>query len=154
MNEMSGTVRVLAVSPNESDLLILSRIIDHSAWSFESASSLADAKQLLARFQTHVVVCDRKLRDGDWKDMLEIVSALPNPPQLIVVSKDADERLWAEVLNRGAWDVLLKPFHPKEVYQSIHLAWRHWLDGCRVRERIAAPKSGKAASSGTHVATA
>ena len=141
MNELSSSVRVLAVSPNESDLLILSRIIAHSAWRFESASSVAEAKRSLTTHQAHVVVCDRKLSDGDWKDMLDVITAHPNPPQLIVVSKDADERLWAEVLNCGAWDVLLKPFHPKEVYQGIHLAWRHWQGGCRTRGRVAGSKT-------------
>jgi DNA-binding response OmpR family regulator len=140
MNEQSSNVRVLAVSPHESDLLILSRILDHSAWTFLSASTLSEAQQALVTHHTHVVICDRKLPDGDWKDILETVNALPNGPQLIVTSKDADDRLWAEVLNRGAWDVLVKPFHPKEVYQSIHLAWRHWQDGCRTRDRVGTPK--------------
>ncbi len=122
MNELSSSVRVLAVSPNESDLLILSRIIAHSAWRFESASSVAEAKRSLTTHQAHVVVCDRKLSDGDWKDMLDVISAHPNPPQLIVVSKDADERLWAEVLNVGGYDVLVKPFDVFEVFQVVQQA--------------------------------
>lgn len=133
MNEPSSTVRVLAVSPNESDLTVLSRIIDHSAWTFDAASGVSEARQHLKSHCTHVVVCDTKLPDGDWKDMLELICSLPDAPQLIVTSRDADDRLWAEVLNRGAWDVLIKPFHPKEVYQTVHLAWRHWQDHCRGR---------------------
>lgn len=135
MAELSSTVHVLAVSPNETDLKILSRILDHSAWLFESAPSIRDAQRTLIANQAHVVVCDKRLPDGDWKDLLELACSLPNPPQVIVASKDADDRLWAEVLKRGAWDVLVKPFHPQEVYQSVHLAWRHWQDGCRSRTR-------------------
>lgn len=139
MNDPRSSVYVLAVSPHEPDLLVLSRIIDHSAWRFQSASSIAEARDVLRRHLCHVVVCDKRLPDGDWKDMLEAICTLPDGPQLIVTSKDADDRLWAEVLNCGAWDVLVKPFHPKEVYQTIHLAWRHWQDHCRARTRAEAP---------------
>ena len=153
MNDQSTKVHVLAVSPQESDLQILSRIIDHSAWTFESASSIREARESLAKRHAHVVVCEKKLPDGDWKDLLEITAGLPDGPQLIVVSKDADERLWAEVLNRGAWDVLARPFRAQDVYQSIHLAWRHWQDGCRARNRATAPKRA-ASGAGNHYVSA
>jgi len=38
----------------------------------------------------------------------------------------ADEQLWAEALNLGAWDVLAKPFVRSEVIRSVKLAWDHW----------------------------
>jgi len=41
------------------------------------------------------------------------------PPLLIVASRLADERLWAEVLNLGGYDVLLKPFEPAELRRVI-----------------------------------
>jgi DNA-binding response OmpR family regulator len=68
---------------------------------------------------------ERRLPDGDWKAILEVIVRMEEPPQLVVMSKDGDERLWAEVLNLGAWDVLMRPFHPKEVYRTIHAAWQH-----------------------------
>jgi DNA-binding NtrC family response regulator len=154
MNELSTNVRVLAVSPHESDLLILSRILDHSAWTFQSANTLAEARRALLTHHTHVVICDKRLPDGGWEDILEAIGELPDGPQLIVTSKDADDRLWAEVLNRGAWDVLVKPFHPKEVYQSIHLAWRHWQDGCRARVRTGNSKRTGAEAGPSRYATA
>jgi FixJ family two-component response regulator len=59
--------------------------------------------------------------------------ALPNAPSLIVVSKLADDRLWAEALNLGAWDVLAKPFNHIEVIRSVKSAWQHWRDQMQVR---------------------
>ena len=43
-----------------------------------------------------------------------------------VASDRADERLWAEVLNYGAYDVLAKPFQPAEVLRIVSAAWRGW----------------------------
>ena len=45
---------------------------------------------------------------------------------LIVASRLADEGLWAEAMNLGAYDVLAKPFERKELVRSVSLAWLHW----------------------------
>ena len=45
-------------------------------------------------------------------------------PNLIVSSPRADERLWAEVLNLGAFDLLMgAPFEPEEVLRVTESAW-------------------------------
>ena len=56
------------------------------------------------------------------------INTLPNPTFLIVTSLLADEHLWAEALNIGAYDVLAKPFDRKEVIRIFSLAWLHWHD--------------------------
>jgi DNA-binding response OmpR family regulator len=43
---------------------------------------------------------------------------------LIVCSLLADDRLWAEVLNIGGYDVLMKPFLPIEVTRVVRMAAR------------------------------
>ena len=71
-----------------------------------------------------VVICEARLPDGGWKDILEDLSLLPDPPPLIVTSRFADEHLWAEVLNLGGYDVLLKPFDRQEVFRIVTGALR------------------------------
>ncbi len=75
-----------------------------------------------------VVVCERDLSPGSWKDLLEQTVLLPDPPLLIVTSKFADERLWAEALNLGAYDVLAKPFNCHEACRVVDSAWGYWRD--------------------------
>jgi DNA-binding response OmpR family regulator len=58
--------------------------------------------------------------------LLEQIKAMPNPPALIVASRLADERLWAEALNLGAWDVLATPFNRNELIRSVRSGWQHW----------------------------
>ena len=58
--------------------------------------------------------------------MLEQVTILPDPPSVIVTSRLADDRLWAEVLNLGAYDVLAKPFDRTEAIRAVGAAWRAW----------------------------
>jgi hypothetical protein len=45
---------------------------------------------------------------------------------LIVTAKLADDRLWAEVLNLGGFDVLAQPFYRGEVTRAVGHACRSW----------------------------
>jgi DNA-binding response OmpR family regulator len=122
----TGAVAVLSVSPIEEDHLSLQAIIGHSNWTLFKARDLASALVLLQQHEIGVVLLERDLLPGRWTEMLEHIKSLFNAPSLIVASRLADDRLWAEALNLGAWDVLAKPFDPREVFRSVMSAWQHW----------------------------
>ncbi len=121
-------VQVLAVSPEDGDLELLRAIFGHSNWTLYTATTLAEAVDLLRYNSIPVVICERDLPDGTWKDVLASAGSFPRPPHVLVTSRLADERLWAEVLNIGGYDVLAKPFVPAEVFRTISLAWLNWKD--------------------------
>jgi FixJ family two-component response regulator len=73
-----------------------------------------------------VVITERDLPPYSWKDLLEQLALMTNPPRLIVASNNADAQLWGEVLNLGAYDVLPKPFQSAELFPSVSSAWRAW----------------------------
>ncbi len=133
MHDSSTRVHILAVSTQTNDILSLACIFDHSSWHCDSATSLDAALGVLAKTPVEVVLCDASLGDGDWRDLLNALSALENPPQMIVTTHDAGDHLWAEVLNLGAYDVLVKPFNEKEVYRTVGNAWRHCVENRRVK---------------------
>jgi DNA-binding NtrC family response regulator len=116
------------VSPIESDHRTLAHIFGHTSWDFATAHSVEEASAKLLEAPVPVILCEENLPDGTWKDLLALTERLPNSCYVIVTSQCADDRLWAEVLNLGAYDVLAKPFHSKEVFRVVGLAWRHWLD--------------------------
>ncbi|MCW5980211.1 MAG: response regulator [Bryobacteraceae bacterium] len=119
---------VLAVSPYQEDHACLRAIFSHSNWRVYQARDCKEACCLLEKSRTPVLVCERELPDGDWKKLLERVSCLPASPLVVVTSRNADDSLWAEVLNLGAYDVLSKPFDRAEVTRIISLAWLHWKE--------------------------
>ena len=124
----TGLLKVLSISPIADDHASLDTIIAHSNWKLLKADELAAARSLLRQHELSVVLCERDLKPGRWTDVLKEIQNLPQPPSLIVHSRLADERLWAEALNLGAWDVLAKPFHNNEVLRSVKVAWQHWHD--------------------------
>jgi DNA-binding response OmpR family regulator len=73
-----------------------------------------------------IVVCDRDWMGEEWKYLLDRFAGLARPPLLIVTSRLADDRLWAEALNLGAYDVVAKPFDAAEVGRIAGLACAQW----------------------------
>lgn len=120
-------VTVLSVSPNQEDRFTMQSIFNHSNWVLYHAEPVASALAILREHEIGVVLCERDLRPGSWTDMLDRLRLLPDAPPLIVTSRHADDQLWAEALNLGAYDVLAKPFDQRELVRSVSLAWLHWV---------------------------
>lgn len=120
------TVTVLSVSPLTEDHFSLQAIFNHSKWKLYRADCVASAQSVMNTQEIGVVICERNLAPGSWVDMLEVGRLRPNAPELIVTSRLADDKLWAEALNLGAYDVLAKPFERSELVRSVILAWLHW----------------------------
>ena len=140
------TVTVLSVSPLADDHYALQAFFNHSKWQLHKADSLPSAVAVMRRREIGVVICERDLSQGTWIDLLEELRQLPDPPTLIVTSRLADERLWAEALNLGAYDVLAKPFERQELVRSVILAWLHWHHQHEIPARALTANAMRAAS--------
>jgi len=127
-------VTVLAVAA-ESDRAALRRMIEHSRWTLMEASTVAEAAATLNECPSVVLICDTVLPDGTWIHLLEQTQNLPAPPPVIVTARQADDDFWMQVLNRGGYNVLGKPFSEREVFEMVSVAWRHRKD--RVQARAA-----------------
>src|SRR3974390_568207 len=97
---------VLSVSPIQEDHVSLQAIMRHSNWRLLKADNAPTARILLQERNPAVVLCECDLILATWIDMLLYIQSMQNPPSLIVTSRLADDRLWAEALNLGAWDVM------------------------------------------------
>ena len=120
-------VTVLAISPLEDDHRSLRNIFAHSRWSLYQAHSCEEAVQVLRDNRIAVIITERELKECNWKEVLAQVSSLPPPlPRVVVASRQADDDLWSEALNLGAYNVLAKPFDGEEVFWVVSHAWLEW----------------------------
>jgi DNA-binding NtrC family response regulator len=128
---VNGIVPVLSVSRLAEDHELLNRFLNGSEfnWDVVQTDTLHSALNLLQGRWFPIVICENESSEGSWKEFLE-PSADATAPAVIVTSRTADERLWAEALNLGAYDVLAKPFERREVYRVVDSAWRHWSNSC------------------------
>ena len=118
-----SSIRVLAISPAHEDHSVLKGIFDDSTEVLH-ADSLPAALAVLREQAVPIVICERDLGQHTWKNVLETITCLPHPPLLIVTSGLADDYLWSEALNLGAYDVLAKPFDVEEVVRTVDAARR------------------------------
>src|SRR4029077_19004611 len=95
-------------------------------WKLASVATLVEGVRHAKSQSVPVIVCEREFRDGNWKLLLDEVGRLAKPPRLILASRFADERLWAEVLNLGGHDLLATPFDADEVHRVVSYAVDSW----------------------------
>jgi DNA-binding NtrC family response regulator len=115
--------RLLLASPFQEDSELLRAIVGRGV---TRCGSCADAMAHLTENPVPVVIAECELPDGRWQRLLSEISRLPTRPSLIIASRLADEKLWIEALNSGAYDVLPKPFEAPEVIRIVESACRLW----------------------------
>ena len=118
-----GNPALLAVFSSKEDRTILRAILDRSGWDLRFTPSFEEARNALHAFHFKAVLSDGFLPDGHcWQDLLREIAALTHQPPLIVADRQADERLWVEVLNLGGWNLISKPLKAKEVLHVLSVA--------------------------------
>jgi DNA-binding NtrC family response regulator len=122
----AATPTVLAILPAAEDQASMKQIFGHSQWNLHVVETLGHARPLIDELAAGVVISDHSLPDGSWQDVLLELQCRRVDPVLIVVSRLADDGLWAEVLNLGGHDVLAAPLQAQEAILSVSIAWRHW----------------------------
>jgi len=104
---------VLLVSPDDPDHMALRGILRQDTWSVLQAHDPIEAEQILSNSFVAAVIADSRC----WKSLLAEMWNRAFP--LIVADRLADERLWGEVLNLGAYDLVTKPFDATAVLHVL-----------------------------------
>jgi DNA-binding response OmpR family regulator len=139
------SVVVLALSPFDEDHRYLESLFRRSNWCILRGYNRREALERSRQTRIAVVICECRLPDGTWIDVLrDLEDGVEDPPLLVVTSTHADESLWGEVLNLGAYDVLSKPFDRNEVVRIVSLAWLHWKE--RSIRRLASKRGLRASA--------
>jgi DNA-binding NtrC family response regulator len=128
MTKKSNSYKVVVISHRAEDHASLRAILQRSPWEVHGAHTAGDGLRFLRGHDpVPVVICEESLPDGDWRFVLRELEQLPVRPSFIVSARLAHERLWAEALNLGAYDLLLSaPFEAEEVIRVTESAWLSW----------------------------
>lgn len=95
------------------------------SWRLHPVASIAAGVAALGRRVVAIVVCDAD-QHPDWARTLLPACTGMGTPRLVLSSRLADERFWAEALNLGAYDVLARPYAADEVGRVLRHAWTGW----------------------------
>ncbi|NMC48575.1 MAG: response regulator, partial [Desulfovibrio sp.] len=90
--------------------------------SFAAAGTLAEGLALLAEQACGVVLLDVGLPDGDGLSALPRIKALPDAPEVIILTGTGDPDGAELAIQAGVWDYLVKPSSIKEIMLRLSRA--------------------------------
>ena len=124
-SEFSISVLVASPFPEDSSACRFACRAFALDWRVLTARTCREAWTALHREEVDVVIAEAEFPDGvSWRELLDEIENMHGCQPVIVASDLADERLWAEVLNLGGFDLLAKPFDPEELVRVIAMAAR------------------------------
>jgi DNA-binding NtrC family response regulator len=113
---------ILLVMPQERWHRMM-RFLSDSGMEVFAAESVREAQEKLpGPVKYDLAFVDSELPDGSWRDVLQFVVAANIGCEMIVCSRCGDERLWAEVIQCGAFDLIPEPFERQEVLRIVRSA--------------------------------
>jgi DNA-binding NtrC family response regulator len=104
---------ILVISASRDDRRTLMRLLQDADCDVDTCVSLKIGLRNIK--ETHVIVCDDRSPDGDWRTLLARSLAVRGRPKFILISDVVDQRTCADALSRGAYDVLTRPLEPDSV---------------------------------------
>src|SRR5581483_8580973 len=119
-------IQVVTAGLLSAEMQSLRKLLEPHQWNIHEAADCVDALRILEGRQVAVLMVRDDVPGGGSKQLRDQLCHRTDAPNLIVCSKLADERLWAEVLNLGCYDLLSLPFEASEVVRIAHLGWLSW----------------------------
>jgi DNA-binding NtrC family response regulator len=113
---------VLIVSGEGAHRDTLASVISDCGLLPKTSSTADGARELLARGNYAVVLCEDTLPDGDFRSVLDQVESQAGRIPVIVVSRRADWDSYMIALAGGATDYVAFPPYPGELERSLHNA--------------------------------
>lgn len=87
------------------------------------AASCSEARRSLrGQHPPELVFAEVALPDGSWSDVLELANESRRSARVIVVSPQADMKVYLEVLESSASDFIVPPFRAADVEHVVQVA--------------------------------
>ncbi len=117
---------VLIASSEIENRQILETILVEDGLNTICTSTLKETRDTLAKTPVSVVICDRRLIDGTFKDLLEPISRAHPKVFLVVTSPTGAWEDHIEAKRLGAFEVIPSPCHRPDVEWAVIRALRAW----------------------------
>ena len=111
--------RILFISGCPDDARVLSQMLQSLPLDLDHTVSLRRARTMLRKKTYQAILTATELADATWLDVVLAAESGSGRLPVIVTDPQADSRLWAEVLNRGGYDLLAQPFYAPEVRRIL-----------------------------------
>jgi len=119
-------ITIVSLLLEDQDRSLIAEMCFENQWDVFFAKTCAEARQVSEQIKPHIVLLDRDLADGDWRNSLSACASSAAGACTMLISRVADDYLWNEVVSNGGYDVLRKPLRQQDVLRAVKLAWSYW----------------------------
>lgn len=126
---------------SEEQWRLASRLLRPAGIEVHHAALLDQADSLLTTTNSSVLLTDTVFLDGTWEDANKALAGGHPRVALVVAAELADERFWIDVLEQGAFDLVVKPFLAGELRRILENANAHVQCGAPIQYCRAAGRS-------------
>ena len=120
---------VLLASSQQDDRRDLEAILKGSPWRLIAAAGCAEAEWAIHCLEVPIVLCDRDFSGAPWQESVRALVEARTGACVILLSNVTDQYLWDEVVKRGGFDVLTRPFEKQAVLSMLNFAHTHCRTG-------------------------
>jgi len=121
---MEANPQILIVSSELESRRALNEVLRKDGHETICASRVSECQEALQTQRVSLVFCDRRLSDGNYRDVVAATRAAHRHARVIVTSRLADWDEYLDALHNGAFDLIASPCHPTDVLWSIVQARR------------------------------
>jgi DNA-binding NtrC family response regulator len=141
---MEGNPQILVASSELENRRALNNILRNEGYDTICASRVSECKEALQTQNVSLVFCDRRLSDGNYRDVVAAIRESHHHSRVVVTSRLADWDEYLDALHHGAFDLIASPCQPTDVLWAIVQARRE--DHNRERAGFMIPTKARAAS--------
>lgn len=87
-----------------------------------SASTIADAQELLSKDNWDIIFVDIRLPDGEGTDLLKQIQARPQKPLVVMITGFGSVENAVQCMQAGAFDYIIKPFSSDTIEVTLKKA--------------------------------
>jgi len=112
----------------EDDLVVrknLEQQLRYKRYDVASASTIAEAEELLTKDNFDLMIVDVRLPDGKGTDLLKQLQSRPSKPLVVMISGMGTVELAVECMSNGAFTFLTKPFSTEQLAVTLKKAEEH-----------------------------
>ena len=139
---MEATPQILIVSSELENRRALNEILHKEGHETICASRVSECREALQTQNVFLIFCDRRLSDGNYRDVVAATRTTHPHAKVVVTSRLADWDEYLDALHHGAFDLIASPCQPTDVLWAIVQARREEHE----RSGFIAPTKARAAT--------
>ena len=122
---MSSVTKILVIDDDIEACETMASLITRLSYQADKAHTLSSGLSLARNNNYDLVFLDVFLPDGNGLDILPELMALPDPPEVIILTGKGNPDGAELAIKGGVWDYLLKPTSIKDITLSLNRALKY-----------------------------